>query len=324
MALLDNLFGMGALPGKTQHIFDPASMTMVEMPADPYASEDAKLEAARRMQMKPAKPLPFAGMLSDMGVLNMPGGAQSSPFDTGTTAVPFASSEMTPGTAAPPLPPPQQISPSPAVADATADAAIPPNAKPTQAEAQPGASFLENISDRLKPHALTLMALGAGFAGAPSFGTGMSRAFSNAIPAASAEQKMQIQQQGIAQTYKALVARGVPPQEALAAVYNPEVLKTVAGKYFEAKPLVWQDGIGRDPITGEIRAAAPGKIEKVTDANGIERSVVRDATGQLHVIDAGKLPVMDQQPMQVYSFEQALKLPKGTRFRDTYGVERIR
>jgi hypothetical protein len=203
------------------------------------------------------------------------------------------------------------------------EAAMPAAARPTQAEPGPGAKFLSGLSDSLASHPLMLMALGAGFAGAPSLGTGMSRAFSGATSAAAADQKQQIQLQGISNTYKALVARGVPAHEALAAVYNPDVMKAVAAKYFEAKPLTWNEGIGSDPYTGEIKAVHPGKIEKVVDPNGIERSVVRIG-GRVLAIDPNKLEVLGEQPKQVTSMEEALSLPKGTRFTDPFGKVRVR
>lgn len=134
-------------------------------------------------------------------------------------------------------------------------AALPANATPTIGQGGPVAasaapqSALGGIGDTLgglakgiwnratDPNtASTRLALAAGFAGAPSFGTGMRRAFTGAVPAMQTDRAFAQKQEGIAQTYKALVAKGVPPAEALAAVNNPDVLKATAAKYFETKP----------------------------------------------------------------------------------------
>lgn len=81
------------------------------------------------------------------------------------------------------------------------------------------------------------MALGGGLSGAPSLGTGMRRALTGSVPAAMQMQKEQKSQQSQAATYRALIAKGVPPGEAMAAVLNPDVMKATAAKYFETKPL---------------------------------------------------------------------------------------
>lgn len=78
-------------------------------------------------------------------------------------------------------------------------------------------------------------------------------------------------------TYRALKASGVPDATARAAALNPEILKTVAGNYFDTKPqfgVVGQDEMGRN-IYGFIR---PNQ-EKVTPANVAGSSTAPGAPG---------------------------------------------
>lgn len=95
-----------------------------------------------------------------------------------------------------------------------------------------GDGFLE----RLHQNAPLLMALAGGFAGAPSIGTGMRRAFSGAAPVMAQLQAQQQAQQttssNLQTTYKTLTDAGVPPSEALAAIRSPAIMSKVAEKYF--------------------------------------------------------------------------------------------
>lgn len=115
--------------------------------------------------------------------------------------------------------------------------------------------------------AATMLALGSGLSGAPSFGTGMRRAFAAAAPAVAADRANMLKQQGISETYKALVARGVPAQEALAAVYNPDIMKATAAKYFETKPRV-PHKIGTDMMGNDIMGSFDPNKGTFFDAAG--------------------------------------------------------
>ena len=48
------------------------------------------------------------------------------------------------------------------------------------------------------------------------------------------------------------------------------------------------------------------------------------ATGAVETVKPQALPTMQQPPVQVRRFEDALKLPKGTPFIDPYGIPRVR
>lgn len=90
------------------------------------------------------------------------------------------------------------------------------------------------------PSAALLMALGSGFAGAPSFGSGMRRAFGNAAPLmAQNEQQdralnLKLQEQQLTQRalYDAFVKAGASREETIAALRDPTLRKELADKYF--------------------------------------------------------------------------------------------
>ncbi len=105
-------------------------------------------------------------------------------------------------------------------------AAAPPSPGLSDAPQQPGNSIANGIASGINNHALTLMALGAGIAQG-----GVGRGLELATSAAQAERNLQAQQVNHAQVYSTLTGAGVPPDEALAAVLNPSLMRTLAVKY---------------------------------------------------------------------------------------------
>jgi hypothetical protein len=92
-----------------------------------------------------------------------------------------------------------------------------------------------------------LLALASGFSGAGSIGTGMRRAFGNATAPAAQLRQEQMMQMGQGETYKALVSRGVSPQDALAAVRDPDLKKAMLARVFETKAPEWKEiGVDRN------------------------------------------------------------------------------
>jgi hypothetical protein len=75
-----------------------------------------------------------------------------------------------------------------------------------------------NFSDQNR---LTLMAMAGGLAGAQSWGQGLSRAFTNAVPAMQADMKNNQQNQ----TVQALIGHGMAPDVARALATNPAALQ---------------------------------------------------------------------------------------------------
>jgi hypothetical protein len=127
-----------------------------------------------------------------------------------------------------------------------------PQAAPTNPSQQQGTSLLDRIGNGLNSNAGTLLALGAGFAGAPSIGAGMGRAFANAAPFAQQNQ-----------TVQALMKRGVPGDLAQMAASNPAALNQMLPRLLGMKQYQvtqTQDMYGNhgivlvDPISGTATA----------------------------------------------------------------------
>lgn len=231
---------------------------------------------------------PFGGMMSSMGLLNAPGGNSVADLPPSTNDPQASEPEVFRDGVPLPRPRPDsglngqpQAAGAPlslAPGDGSDSAALPPNAAPAGPAspsegggASPLGDGLKNVLGKIfDPNkAATWMALGSGFAGAPNIGQGISRASAAAVPAMAADRANEIKQTGIGATYKALVARGVPPAEALAAVYNPEVMKATAAKYFETKPYV-PHKIGVDMMGNDIMGSFNPNNNKFYDAAGKE------------------------------------------------------
>jgi hypothetical protein len=93
-----------------------------------------------------------------------------------------------------------------------------------------GPSINNGLAGGINNHALTLMALGAGIAQGV-----VGKGLAAAAAAAQAERNLQAQQINFSQTYNALTGAGVPADEALAAVLNPSLMRTLAMKYLGPK-----------------------------------------------------------------------------------------
>jgi len=89
-----------------------------------------------------------------------------------------------------------------------------------------GARLANGIVGGINNHPLTLMSLGAGIAQG-----GIGRSLALATAAAQAERNLQAQQVNHAHVFNALTGAGVPPDEALAAVLNPSLMRALAVKY---------------------------------------------------------------------------------------------
>jgi hypothetical protein len=112
-------------------------------------------------------------------------------------------------------------------------------------------AFGNTVMNGLKNNSSTLLALGAGFAGAPNIGQGISRASQYAIPASQQDLKNRISTGSQSATYKALVDAGVPQQQALAAIGNPELQKRLLDAYIvdrksEIKTIKSKDAFGNE------------------------------------------------------------------------------
>lgn len=112
-----------------------------------------------------------------------------------------------------------------------------------------GSSLLDRLTTGLGDHSNTLLALAAGFAGAPTIGQGISRAAAAAIPARAADIREQMTRRGMTTSLRALLSAGVPMQLAVAAQTNPSIMKAVEEKYLtrqkaEVKEIHSEDAFG--------------------------------------------------------------------------------
>lgn len=225
MALLDDILamqGLGGAPGSfpllPQEQLDPAAEAQAAREA-----AAARLAAGVRSPQRAAAAQPAFGPFPGLLGLEMTGMQPTAPGNMTPAAAPVIDASV-------PLPRPR-----PAEADAPfditpGDAALPPNATPTSgpapfsmAPARPG--FFDKL---LSPdHASTLLALGSGFAGAPSIGTGMRRAFGNAAPYVAMSEKRDEVSRVKNQTVRALMAKGMSEAEATAAASNPTLLASL-------------------------------------------------------------------------------------------------
>lgn len=143
----------------------------------------------------------------------------------------------------------------------------------TGAEA-PGPGLLGRIDQLTQRNPGLLLSLASGFAGAPSFGTGMSRAFGAApagMAADRANQQFDIKQQGVSSTYKALIANGVEPKLALAAATNPAILAQIGPEYLATRK--------REIKTLKSKDAFGNETERMVSINPYDPNDVKEITG---------------------------------------------
>lgn len=137
------------------------------------------------------------------------------------------------------------------------------------------------IMDGLHNNSNTLLALGAGMAGAPNLGQGISRAAAAAIPASQQDFKNRQLLQGNNATYNALIKRGVPQDIALAAMQNQKLLEQILPGALGPKNYTHQtlsdgtvirlDPSGHEPpkVVYEADKTVPGKIGRDKFGNEI-------------------------------------------------------
>lgn len=145
----------------------------------------------------------------------------------------------------------------------------PPAAAPAPATADSPSMFGRlggGLMDGLSNNSNALLAFGAGFAGAPTIGQGISRASAAMIPAHAADVKQRLAQQTQGVGYKALIEAGVPPNLAQAALGNPAIMQSVTSNYLgDRKGELKEIGVDRygnklwgifDPFTKTIKPVA--------------------------------------------------------------------
>lgn len=138
-----------------------------------------------------------------------------------------------------------------------------------------GPSIFGRIGNFLRDNSNTLLAIGAGFGGAPNIGQALSRTAAAAIPASQADIKNRTTLSSQSSTYRALIDAGVPPNQALGAIGNPTLMKTLIDSYIgdrknEIKEVSSTDELGNkvtrlisiNPYSNEVKElTAPGAKE---------------------------------------------------------------
>lgn len=144
---------------------------------------------------------------------------------------------------------------------------LPASAVPTQAlqQGMPQQSPSPDFADRL----------GAGFMGFANSRSPM-QALGNLFSGFATGQRSDpagMTQRQQSATFKALVGRGVPPNEAMAATLNPDIMKIVGAKYFDTQGKVVEGGA--DPLTGQkpIYEYRNGKLTTLTPDGGNSNGV---------------------------------------------------
>lgn len=215
-------------------------------------------------------------------------------------------------------------------------AKLPPGAAPT-GPASPSAgqpppssggigSLLGNVANKIfdPNHAATWMALASGFAGAPSLGMGIGRAAGAAVPAIAADRANELRMSAISQTYQAvrsqLIAQGKSPQEAgmtaIAAAQNPELLKMLAPKLYNALPPTVHTQTGMmgeqtlrvfDPNSGTFKdqngqtGAVTGGVPATPESEQIFNNIVQARTQ-----GANQDQLLQQVPVQLRDYVKSM------------------
>lgn len=145
-------------------------------------------------------------------------------------------------------------------------------------------SILDRIRTTLGDNSNTLLALGAGFAGAPNIGQGISRAAAAAIPARAADIKQTLDRTSRGYGTKALIEAGVPVQQAIAASGDPELRKALIQQYItDRKGQIIDIGFDRygqpikgifDPYTKKITPVSSGLSDNGMSTPGSPARVV--------------------------------------------------
>jgi hypothetical protein len=185
-----------------------------------------------------------------------------------------------------PIPQPRPMAAPAAVAAPQDQAAIPPNAQPTQGQLpqqtapQPQEpSLLSKIGNALGNNSNLLLGLGAGFAGAPSIGTGISRGLAGASAGGQLDQKQQLLGASNTAMLKAFQEAKVPSALAQAALTDPTVRKSVVENYLgdrkgEMKDITLPNGTKMTVLHNPYTQTITDLQGKPVDLNNIQGGAI--------------------------------------------------
>jgi hypothetical protein len=151
------------------------------------------------------------------------------------------------------------------------------------------AGMVQGLANRIvggiNNHPLTLMSLGAGIAQG-----GIGRGLTLATAAAQAERNLQAQQVNHAHVFNALTGAGVPPDEALAAVLNPSLMRALAVKYLG--PHAGGNAAGAAPAGAAVPAPGGAATYSPNAAHGASNNVSTAWSTQGQATGASSFPAV--------------------------------
>jgi hypothetical protein len=234
-ATLNSVLGLG-VPAK----YDPSAVMDADL--DKKQKEELAKKAAISLFDTGAAPVPAAGISGQMAMQPGPFGSLAPMMSPpAAPAVPAQAAAPAPQIPLPqprPAAAPANILP-PAVANAQGSAPVPvspPAATPAATAATPAPapqepSFLNKIGTALGNNSNMLMGLGAGFAGAPSIGTGISRGLTAGGAGTQLDQKQNQTTMSNTALLRAFQDAKVPPALAQAALNDPVLRQKVFDNY---------------------------------------------------------------------------------------------
>lgn len=104
------------------------------------------------------------------------------------------------------------------------------------------------------------LALGSGMSGAPSFGTGLRRAAGAMVAPAALASKSRQEREQRNLTAKALLSKGVSPEEVAAAVGNPTLMKALVEKHYDEGKVI--------EVGGRVMRVKGDQVTKLADFSG--------------------------------------------------------
>jgi hypothetical protein len=234
-ATLNSVLGLG-VPAK----YDPSAVMDADL--DKKQKEELAKKAAISLFDTGAAPVPAAGISGQIAMQPGPFGSLAPMMSPpAAPAVPAQAAAPAPQIPLPqprPAAAPANILP-PAVANAQGSAPVPvspPAATPAATAATPAPapqepSFLNKIGTALGNNSNMLMGLGAGFAGAPSIGTGISRGLTAGGAGTQLDQKQNQTTMSNTALLRAFQDAKVPPALAQAALNDPVLRQKVFDNY---------------------------------------------------------------------------------------------
>lgn len=187
-----------------------------------------------------------------------------------------------PGSPAPALPAPTTVPPPPPVGQVPAApppaAATAPRPSPVTQLPQASAGVLDRINDYLKRNSNTLIGLGAGFAGAPSFGAGVSRAGYGAL----AGGRLDVAEQQRTATVNALMGQGYTREQAEAIAGQSGLLKT---ENLPVGPPGRQENV---PVSMSPFGVRPLPVDLGKQGAGAPDGTTKQMNGRTYVVVNGK------------------------------------